>query len=55
MTWIENEPEANIGSYQRLVRKLIYLLHTRPEIAYAVNYLNQFMHNPRVSHLQAAN
>ena len=53
LTWTENEPETNIGNYQRLVGKLIYLLHTRPDIAYAVNCLSQFMDNPRVSHLQA--
>ena len=52
LTWTVNELEANIGSYQRLVGKLIYLLHTRLDIAYAVNCLSQFMHNPRLSYLQ---
>ena len=41
------------GSYQRLVGKLIYLAHTRPDIAYAVSIVSQFMHNPRESHLKA--
>lgn len=35
------------GSYQRLVGKLIYLSHTRPDIAYAVSIVSQFMHNSR--------
>ena len=35
------------GAYQRLVGKLIYLSHTRPDIAYAVNIVSQFMHNPK--------
>ena len=54
LTWTEYEPESNIGSYQRLFGKVIYLLHTHPDVSYVVNYLGQFMHNPRVSHLQAA-
>ena len=39
--------------YQRLVGKLIYLSHTRPDIAYAVSVVSQFLHNPRKTHLQA--
>ena len=37
--------------YQRLVGKLIYLSHTRPDIAYAVSLVSQFMHNPSKEHL----
>nr|KYP52093.1 hypothetical protein KK1_026003 [Cajanus cajan] len=39
--------------YQRLVGKLIYLSHTRPDIAYAVSVVSQFMHDPRERHMQA--
>ena len=38
-------------SYQRLVGKLIYLSHTRPNKAYAVGVVSQFMHNSKEVHL----
>jgi hypothetical protein len=53
---LDNDEEgvtADKGQYQRLVGKLIYLAHTRPDIAYAVSVMSQFMHNPKDSHLQA--
>ena len=37
--------------YQRLVENLIYLSHTRPDIAYVVSLVSQFMHNPSKKHL----
>ena len=40
-------------SYQRLVGKLIYLSHTRPDITYVVGVVSQFMHNPKQVHLRA--
>ena len=39
---------------RRLVGKLIYLSHTRPDIAYAVSIISQFMHSPTKRHLEAA-
>lgn len=53
---LENDEEGattDKGQYQRLVGKLIYLAHTRPDIAYVVSVVSQFMHNPKDSHLQA--
>jgi len=41
------------GRYQTLVGKLIYLSHTRPDIAYAVSVDSQFMHNPSEDHMDA--
>ena len=39
--------------YQRLVGKLIYLSHTRPDIAFAVSVVSQHMHSPKEAHLEA--
>ena len=43
------------GRYQRLVGRLIYLSHTRPDIAYAVSLVSRYMHDPRSGHLDAVN
>ena len=40
--------------YQRLIGKLIYLNHRRPDISYAVSLLSQFMSEPYEIHLRAA-
>ncbi|KAK1432285.1 hypothetical protein QVD17_09180 [Tagetes erecta] len=49
----ENTKLADKERYQRLVGKLIYLSHTRPDIAYAVGVVSQFMHQPQVTHMEA--
>ena len=41
------------GRYQRIVGKLIYLSHTRPDIAFAVSVVSQFMHSPKQIHFDA--
>lgn len=46
-------PLDDVQSYQKLVGKLIYLSHTRPDICYDVSYVSQFMHAPTNIHLQA--
>ncbi|KAM3407194.1 hypothetical protein ACQJBY_000937 [Aegilops geniculata] len=38
--------------YQRLVGRLIYLCHTRPDISYAVSVVSRYMHDPRSGHLE---
>jgi hypothetical protein len=49
----EGELLKDIGQYQRLVGKLIYLTVTRPDISFAVSLVSQFMHAPRTTHLEA--
>jgi len=48
----DQEP-ADKERYQRLVGKLIYLSHTRPDISYAVSLVSQFMHCPSKDHMDA--
>ena len=52
LTRNEGDPKIEVGSYQRLIGKLLYLSHTQPDISYTVNA--QFMHSPQRSHYQAA-
>jgi Reverse transcriptase (RNA-dependent DNA polymerase) len=37
--------------YQRLIGRLIYLCHTRPDISFAVNVVSRYMHDPRKGHM----
>ncbi|RZC11556.1 Retrovirus-related Pol polyprotein from transposon RE1 [Glycine soja] len=39
--------------YQRLVGRLIYLSYTRPNIAFVVSLVSQFMQSPHEEHLEA--
>ena len=41
------------GRFQRLVGRLIYLSHTRPDIAFVVSLVSQFMHNLIEEHMHA--
>ncbi|GJU80185.1 ribonuclease H-like domain-containing protein [Tanacetum coccineum] len=55
---ISNEPTErdpildNITEYQKIIEKLIYMTHTRPDISYSVHCLSQFMYKPLKSHLK---
>ena len=46
-----NQVPTDKKRYQRLVGRLIYLSHTRPDIAYAVSVVSQFMHCPNEEHM----
>nr|XP_043615974.1 secreted RxLR effector protein 161-like [Erigeron canadensis] len=41
------------NKYQLMVRKLIYLAHTRSDIAYVVGVVSQFMHQTQEEHMDA--
>lgn len=53
LTIQEDQNPVNKEKYQRLVGRLIYLSHTRPDIAYAVSIVSQFMHRPSAEHMEA--
>ena len=48
-----NQVPTDKRRYQRLVGRLIYLSHTRPDIAYVVSVVSQFMHCPSEKHMDA--
>ena len=48
---IKEEKLADKGKYKKIIGKLIYLSHTRPNIAYAVGIVSRFMHMPQTQHM----
>ena len=48
-----NQVSTDKGKYQRLVGKLMYLTHTRPDLAYALSVVIQYMHNHGEQHMNA--
>jgi hypothetical protein len=45
--------EVDPTHYQWLIGSLRYLVHTQPDIAFAVGYMSQFTERPMMEHLQA--
>jgi len=45
--------EVNPTHYQRLISGLRYLVHTCPDLAFAVGFVSRFMERPTVLHQQA--
>ena len=48
-----NQVPVDKGRYQRLVGRLMYLAHTRPDLAYALSIVSQFMNNLGEQHMNA--
>nr|CAN82774.1 hypothetical protein VITISV_026106 [Vitis vinifera] len=48
-----NQVSIDKGKYQRLVGRLMYLAHTRPDLAYALSVVSQYMHNLGEQHMNA--
>ncbi|GMI67901.1 hypothetical protein HRI_000459300 [Hibiscus trionum] len=51
---VEEDYLEDVGSYQRLIGRLLYLTNTRPDIAFAIQHLSQFMHKPKKAHYNVA-
>ena len=48
---MEGPPVADLSEYRNLAGALLYLTLTRPDLAYAVQQVCLFMHDPREPHL----
>jgi hypothetical protein len=48
----EGEQLKDVGQYQILIGKLIYLTVTRPDITFTVSLVSQFIHAPGTTHLE---
>ncbi|XP_019435884.1 PREDICTED: uncharacterized protein LOC109342338 [Lupinus angustifolius] len=47
-------PLADPSLYRRLIGKMLYLIHTRPDLSFAVGHLSQFVSCPTNDHLDGA-
>jgi hypothetical protein len=47
--------EVDPTQYRRLIGSLRYLVHTWPDLAFAIGYLSRFMERPMMEHQQATN
>ncbi|KAF7143342.1 hypothetical protein RHSIM_Rhsim05G0201800 [Rhododendron simsii] len=54
LTLSDGSPFTNASEYRSVIGALQYLAITRPDIAYTVNKLSQFMHQPSEMHWTAA-
>jgi hypothetical protein len=44
--------EVDATLYRRIIGSLQYLIHTRPDLTYAVGYVSRFLERPNEEHLQ---
>lgn len=49
----EKEKDINEKDFRRNIGCLRYLLHSRPDLSFAVGVLSRYMHKPKESHFEA--
>ncbi|CAL1362597.1 unnamed protein product [Linum trigynum] len=52
LTLDDGTPPTDATRFRQVIGALQYLVYTRPDIAYSVNKLSQYMHSPKSSHWQ---
>jgi hypothetical protein len=50
---VSKNPPVDVTLYRSIVGSLRYLVHTRPDISYAVGFVSRFMESPTTEHLSA--
>jgi len=50
LSYTESVPFIDVHAYRRLIRRLIYLTNTRPDITFFVHQLSQFLDKPTIAH-----
>ena len=50
----KGKDEVNPSKFRSLIGSLMYLLNTRPDLTYSVNYLSRYMSNPSSEHMNPA-
>ena len=51
LSWESMTEEVDPTHYRRLIGSLRYLVHTRPDVTFAVGYISRFMERPTTEHL----
>lgn len=46
-----NQVAINKGRYQRVMGRLIYVAHTRLDLAHTLSVLSQYMHDPEENNI----
>ena len=54
LTTSYTSPQVNPSLYRQLVGSLLYLTHTKPDIAFAVGLVSRFSQDPHESHWKVA-